>query len=453
MPMKKNLLILILLVISLPMFGQGSSESGSLIAIAAKPVAHGHQLSVGQDSLEKDNNKFNLPRYVLYGDTIRHKAAHSSWFIHSLYETVYFNVVEGFGLDLKADYNKSLPLAKSYTISPEVRYGLAANLFSVNTRFAYRYDPYNKGMFYGKAGSYVLDLNDQVNNSPFLNAISALFFKTNSTKLYRSHAAMLGMQRNVVTGLLLDGSIEYAKREQLYNSSNYSIVKKPDVAYTSNNPFKPLLPDTALLFRPNNAVTLNLSATYTFDEEYTRSPNGPVYKKTKYPTVKLSYRKGIRNLLGSDIDYDYADIQVYQDGIKIGNAGYSAFVVAAGKFLNTNALIYPDYERFKGNEGITFTPLVSFFHFLPYYTTATTGSFFEAHYEHNFSGSLINKVPILHKLKLEELAGAAYLSRQNTPGYTEFYIGLKKSVFRLDYGLAFSGGKLFKQGVEMYFGF
>jgi hypothetical protein len=451
--MKKNLLILIFLFISLPMFGQGSSESGKLMVIAVKPGAHGHEVAAGPDSLEKDNNAFNLPQYVLYGDTIRHNATHSSWYIHSLYETVFFNVVEGFGIDLKADYNKNLLLGKGYTISPEVRYGLAANLFSVNTRFTYRYDPYNKGMLYGKAGSYVLDLNDKVNNSPFLNSISALFFKTNSTKLYRSHAAMLGMQHNVARGLLIDGSVEYARREQLYNGSNYTIINKPDVAYTSNNPFKPLLPDTALLFRPNNAVTLNLSATYTFDEEYTSTPNGPLYKKTRYPTIKLSYRKGIRNVLGSDIDYDYADVQVYQDGIKIGRIGYSSFVLAAGKFLNTNALFYPDYERFKGNEGITFTPLVSFFHFLPYYTTATTGSFFEAHYEHNFSGCLINNVPVLRKLKLEEMAGAAYLSRQDTPGYTEFYIGLKHGVFRLDYGVAFSGGKLFKQGVEMYFGF
>lgn len=406
-----------------------------------------------QDSVQTARNKFSLLRYTLLGDSIKNRSNRSSLFFHPMYETVLFNTVEGFGIDLKVDYDKRVGAKKSFTISPEARYGFSSNLWSANVGFQYRYNPYARAVFYGKVGSSVLDLNNEINNAPILNSISTLFFKSNSMKLYRSKYAILGMQHNLLRGLLLDGGFEYAQREQLYNSTNYSVVNKPDVPYTSNNPLHPNLPDTALLFRTSNALTLKASLTYTFDEQFTGTPDGVYYEQSRRPKIKLSYRKGINNVLKSDVDYDYADAQVYQDHIRIGHIGYSSFVVATGKFFNTAAMVYPDFKKFKGNEGLTFTPLVSYFHFLPYYTSYTTDSFFEAHYEHNFSGYLFNKVAGLRSLKLEEIAGAAYLSRPNTPGYTEYYIGIKRYVFRIDYSAAFSGGKLFKQGIVMYFGF
>ena len=404
-----------------------------------------------QDSLEKANNKFKPFKYLLFGDTIRNRAKRSSWFFHPAYETILFNNVEGFALDLKADYNKQVDKLKSYTISPEVRYGFSNNLLSANVGFQYRYDPYTKAVFYGKVGSSVLDLNNEINNSPFINSISTLFFKSNTMKLYRSKYAMLGMQRNLIRGILLDGSLEYAQREQLYNTTNYAVVDKPDVPYTSNNPFHPELPDTARLFRTSNAMTLKASLTFTFDEQFTATPNGVFYEQSKLPKIKLTYKKGIKNVLNSDIDYDYGDVQVFQDHIKLGHIGYSSFTATAGKFFNTNAMVYPDFKKFKGNEGITFTPLVSYFHFLKYYTY-TTDSFIEAHYEHNFSGFLLNKIKGVRELKLEEMAGINYLGRANAPGYMEFYLGVKRYIFRVDYGVAYMGGKQFMQGVMFYYG-
>ncbi|MBW4891247.1 DUF5686 and carboxypeptidase regulatory-like domain-containing protein [Mucilaginibacter sp. HMF5004] len=409
------------------------------------------ETDVYQDSLERANNKFKPLRYMIFGDSIKNRAAGSSWFFHPSYETILFNNVEGFALDFKADYDKRIDRLKSYTISPELRYGFSNNLLSANVGFKYRYNPYTKAIFYGKAGSSVLDLNNEVNNSPFINSISTLFFESNTMKLYRSKYAMLGLQHNLFRGVLFDGSLEYAQREQLYNTTYFTVVDKPDVVLTSNNPFHPELPDNNLLFKTSNALTLKTSVTYTFDEQYVSTPNGFLYQPSRLPKIKLTYKKGIKNVLNSDIDYDYADLQVYDDHIKIGHVGYSSFTVTAGKFFNTNALVYPDYKKFKGNEGITFTPLVSYFHFLRYYTY-TDDSFVEAHYEHNFSGFLMNKLKGIRHAKLEEIIGANYLGRANTPAYTEFYVGLKRYIFRVDYGISFLGGNHYMHGIMFYYG-
>ena len=350
------------------------------------------------------------------------------------------------------DYTKKLDSGKQYIITPKLRYGFSDRQFSANIGFSYSYNPHQRGIVYGRFGSDVFDLNSEGSSSLFINTLGTLFFKDNVLKLYRSNFARLGLQRNVAHGLLLDGSLEYARRNAMQNTTYFKLLDSKDKEFTSNNPLKPNLPDTTLLFTPNNALTLLLSATYTFDEEYTSKPDGIVYDTNKYPKIKLSYRKGIHTLLGSNVDYDYADVQVFQSHIKLGLVGYSSFVVKAGKFFNSDALIYPDYKQFKGNEGITFDPAIGSFHFLPYYTYSNT-AFLEAHYEHDFSGFLFNKIPGLRTLKLEEIAGTNYLAQQSQPGYSEFYIGIQRYFFRLDYGLAYTGSNRVNQGFAFYYGF
>ena len=415
-------------------------------------IAKKHNSPSYLDSLERANNKFSPIGYVFSGDSIAHRANKTALVFPPLYRTIYFNTVEGMVLYPTVDYTKKLDSGKQYIITPKLRYGFSDRQFSANIGFSYSYNPHQRGIVYGRFGSDVFDLNSEGSSSLFINTLGTLFFKDNVLKLYRSNFARLGLQRNVAHGLLLDGSLEYARRNAMQNTTYFKLLDSKDKEFTSNNPLKPNLPDTTLLFTPNNALTLLLSATYTFDEEYTSKPDGIVYDTNKYPKIKLSYRKGIHTLLGSNVDYDYADVQVFQSHIKLGLVGYSSFVVKAGKFFNSDALIYPDYKQFKGNEGITFDPAIGSFHFLPYYTYSNT-AFLEAHYEHDFSGFLFNKIPGLRTLKLEEIAGTNYLAQQSQPGYSEFYIGIQRYFFRLDYGLAYTGSNRVNQGFAFYYGF
>ena len=402
-----------------------------------------------RDSAEKVGNHFNPVTYVFAGDSVKHWRTGETYTLNPLYDVVSYNTVEGWNIDLKPSYIKQYPSGKEFSVSPEVRYGFENHLLSVNSGFSYKFDPIKQGFVYANVGSNLFDINNAGSVGKFLNSFSTLFFKENYLKLYRSKYASAGVKEEVVTGLNLDVNLEYARRTALQNSSNRTVGSFPNKEFTSNNPLIPNL-DAPLLFAENNALTLKVSAVYTFDEEYTTTANGRIYGQYKYPKIKFNYHKGI-NAFGSDVNYDYADVQVFHDHINLGVYGFSSFLITAGKFFNDKSVSFPDYKWFQGNQGITFAPGISEFHFLPYYTYAPT-SFVEAHYEHNFSGFLFSQVPFLHRLKLEEIIGGNYLTQKLNPNYAEFYIGVQRFFFRFDYGFAYEGNGKFEHGIKIYFG-
>ena len=84
---------------------------------------------------------------------------------------------------------------------------------------------------------------------------------------------------------------------------------------------------------------------------------------------------------------------------------------------------------------------------LDYYTYSTKNYFVEAHYEHDFSGFLLNKFPLLRKLKLNELAGVHYLYTDKNPNYFEVFFGLEKlNTIRVDFVTAYAQDKKLAAG-------
>jgi hypothetical protein len=121
----------------------------------------------------------------------------------------------------------------------------------------------------------------------------------------------------------------------------------------------------------------------------------------------------------------------------MGIAGNMGYFVSAGFSPNTSRLYYPDYNQFRGGQGFFFDSAQGSFHFLNFYTYSTFKPYFEAHAEHNFGGLFLSKVPLFSKLKIQEIVGGSYLTQGMLPDYKEVYFGLKRTVIRLDYGLAY----------------
>jgi len=401
------------------------------------------------DSLQRSKNKFSPVGYVFFVDSVVNFRRKTSLSFPPLVETVFYNTVEGWGINFKLTYNKQYTYGKQYSITPNLRYGFANHLLNANIAASFTCNALNQAKVYGAFGSDMLDINSESSVSQFSNTIGTLFFKSNILKLYRSRYARIGWQHDIARGLLFDGQIEYAKRNALVN---HTIFTFQNTDFTSNNPVTPFS-DYPLLFTENNAVTLRLSATYNFMQQYTTTPAGRFDAPSKYPEIKVSYRKGINGILGSQVDYDYGEIQIMQKDLKLDIYGHTSFMFKAGDFFNANALIYPDYKQFKGNQGLVFSPEIGSFHFLPYYTYNST-NFLEGHIEHNFSGYIFNRIVGLRKLKLDEIIGINYLTEPgDNSNYSEFYVGIQRYFLRLDYGVAYQGNHQYQQGVRIYYGF
>jgi len=409
------------------------------------------------DSVERANNHFKVFPFIIAGYTKNDRYDHTSISFPAAYKLIHYNTVEGFALNLKATYTKSDEYRRAFAVTPNIRYGFSNHILSLNAEVNYRYDPINQGTIFGKIGSDVLDLNNLGTQSLLINSLGTLLYNQNYLKLYRSEAVMAGTQREVTNGILLTGQLEYANYKQLHNTAMLDKINKYS-DLTSNNPLNPGA--ETRLFPEYQSLTFKASALFTFDQQYTTRPNGRFYEPSKYPQIRLNYRKAL-SVFGSDENYDFGSVNIFQNRIRLGLYGYSSFLVSAGKFFSRKEIFYPDYNHFLGNQSLTFNPSIEAFHFLDYYPYSTNTQYLEGHYEHNFSGFLLNKVPFMRKFKLEEIVGASYLTQQPTAGsdtraynsYSEFYIGLQRFVFRVDYGIAYNAQKKIHQGFRIYYGF
>ncbi len=402
-----------------------------------------------RDSIKTNTNTFRPIPYVLKGYRYYDPFKKISISVPSPSKMVFYNTVEGWSADVKPQYFREFDRHKTLTIEPEGRYGNSDKIFTFNTYINYRYNPLKQAAVYGSFGSDFLDLNNSGTLSLFLNSLSTLFTGNNYLKLYKAEFASVGTQGEVCNGILLNGQIEYANRETVINTSLH-FIGKDSTQLTSNNPLDPN--SEVPLFPHHKALSIRTSATFTFNQQYTINPEGKFIEPTKYPRLRVNYRKGIPQF-GSSVNYDFASVDFFQDQLKMGIYGFASYFVSFGKFFNNNTLYYPDFKQFRGGQSFFFDSSLGSFHFLNYYLYSTDKQYFEAHYEHNFAGLILGKIPLIRILNLEEIIGGSFLTQELLPGYKEYYVGLKRSLIRLDYGFSYGKDLPVVQGFRFTYNF
>ena len=295
-------------------------------------------------------------------------------------------------------------------------------------------------------GTDVLDLNNNLTIVQLGNSINSLFYERNLLKLYESKFLNFSFSKpfgSVQTSFIAS----WANRRSLQNTSDYKIRDLGRREFTSNNP---LLPGSDHpLFPENQAFKIGLRATYAFSNDYATYPAGKFFRPSKYPLLGINYTKGISGIFGSDVNYDVVSFDLTKSDIKLGLLGKSSFWIGAGKFLNAKSIYFTDYKHFKGNKTLAYIPATNNFLYLDYYDFSTSNQYFDAHVEHNFSGFMTNKVPLLRKLKLSEIAGFNYLSTPMLNNYSEAYFGLQFLNIRVLYGMSYADGKKVDKGFRV----
>ena len=411
--------------------------------------ASGRRPKTHTDSIQNTNNRFRLLPYLVDGYNLHNYAKNSSWGFQSPRSLYFYNTVEGWGIDLRPRYTKIYDNKHSLVIIPEVRYGFSDKVLNTNVFSRYVYNPFKQASIYARVGSDFLDLNNTGTISPFINSLSTLLLGDNLIKLYQSKFIMAGTDGEVANGILLNGAFEYAERTSLFNTTDHTF-NKDSTLLTSNNPLDPN--GNTQLFPNYRALVLKTSATFTFDQEYKITPAGKFIIPNPYPRVRINYRVGVP-ILGSDVNYSFLSVDVFQDRVPMGIWGYTAYFISTGRFLTARSLYYPDYKQFSGGQSFFFNAGLGSFHFLNFYTYSTDKPYFEAHVEHNFSGIVLSHVPLICRLNLQEIVGGSFLSQGTLPDYEEVYIGVKERFVRLDYGMAFGMYTTRVQGFRLIYNF
>lgn len=408
------------------------------------------------DSIDKKNNKFKVIN-IVSGYNFKNTSKKTNFNYAGLLDlsSLSFNTVQGYSLSSGFNFRKrNEENGKNTTINTEVNYGFSDTRLRISGYYSHRFNNQNYAYLSLSGGTKVNQFNDNKPISPMINTVSSLFFKNNFMKLYNLEFAQINYGKEVANGLNLSGKIAYEQRKPLLNTTDYAVVKSADF-YSSNNPLDPN-DFFSSGFEAHHLVKIGLNARINFGNKYFSRPDGKFnIRNEKYPTLFFAYEKAVS---GSDkkYEFDFVNTRLYYD-INIGNKGNLTMNLKAGKFFNAKDIAFMDFKHFNGNQthiGGT-NRYLNVFNLLPYYSNSTNGSYFEGHSEYNDSGFIMNKIPLLNKLKSTLILGFHELAIPNRKPYSEVSIGLdnlgfgKFKLFRVDYVRSFQNGS---QGDGVVFG-
>lgn len=139
-------------------------------------------------------------------------------------------------------------------------------------------------------------------------------------------------------------------------------------------------------------VTLSLK--YARDEAFIISDNSRISLGTlRWPTFLMSVTRGFKGVAGGDFDYTRVNLGISQR-LKMGFWGNSTYQINAGHTFED--LPYTLLNAHIGNEQFVYTSIA--FNTMNFYEFVSQ-SYASLRYQHQFEGFILNRVPLLRKLK------------------------------------------------------
>ena len=404
------------------------------------------------DSIDRLNNKFKIQK-IMIGYTYQN--SEKNWRLNyaGMVKIPLYNTVQGWNLSTALSYTKRSTDDRTYTtVGSKFTYGFAEERLRATGYFLSRLNAQTNSFLSVKGGSVVAQFNQNEPIGRLANTVVSLFLKENHIKVYEKNFVNVTYSQEVINGLHLQGSLEYAERSPLFNNTDFVIIKNK-IDFMSNNP----LDENDFVnpgFERNNLVKANINARINFGQKYLSRPDGKfIIPNESYPTLYLGYEKGFA---GNESNYNYDRVAArlfYEQ--TLGNKGNFALNLKGGKFFNAANISFVDYKHFNGNQIIISANnrYLDMFNLLPYYSHSTNDSYTEMHIEHNFDGFIMNKIPLLYKLKSTMIIGYHHLATPENKPYQEFSIGLDKLGFgkfkllRLDYVRSYNGTAFLNDGI------
>ena len=391
------------------------------------------------DSVNKKQNKFNVLSPIT-GYTYRNSFEKWSLSFKGLIDELSFNTIQGFNASLGLSYFKRQnEKGKWWRAGVKANYGFSDEQVRPTFYFSKKWNNISRPRMSISGGITTAQFNGREPISKFDNMLRSLLKRRNYMKIYEKSFARIAYSEEIKNGVYFSSSLEYANRKPLFNSTNYSFGRQSKNApYTSNNPLN-LADYTNAAFAEHKITTLNVGATFVFNQKYLSYPDRKFnVGNSKYPTLSVNYRKtfGASN---SDLNSDLFTANLRQN-INAGNYGNFRYNIRGGLFLKQKNIAFMDYLQVNGNELLFVSDnSLNSFGLLDYYQLFTNDKYAEAHIEHNFKGAVLGKIPLINKLNLHLVGGTKTLFMADKNAYTEYSVGLgnigfgKWRFLRIDY--------------------
>lgn len=144
-----------------------------------------------------------------------------------------------------------------------------------------------------------------------------------------------------------------------------------------------------------------LESRYAKDELFLQSDNDRYsLGTTRWPVITARYTRGIKGMFDGDFEYEKVRLSVYKR-IRFGPLGVGYINLAGEQVFGT--LPYPLLGLHLGNQSVIYTSVT---YNLMNYGEFVSDRYATLQYQHHFEGLLLNRIPLMRKLKWR-LVGSA----------------------------------------------
>jgi hypothetical protein len=249
----------------------------------------------------------------------------------------------------------------------------------------------------------------------------------------------LGYDREIVNGVYVNTKALFVRHSPVTNLAAPLFMDSleawlgSEFTHELSSFFKPVY------FEPYTKLMLEWDLAIRFKQKYWTTPVRKMVMGSDWPKLNVFVRLGIPGILGSISSFGFAQLRV-NDVVPLGSFGYSQYHVDLGGFFWKKAVQLVDEKFFIGGDYIWFTNPLRAQQLLGH-SLRTTHPFVEYHYRHTFDGAIMNKLPVLRRLRLGLVLGTngLLLTGRSAMVHLETYYGLEKK-FR-------AGLQLFKVGL------
>jgi hypothetical protein len=375
------------------------------------------------DSLDRRSNKVSLQSALLGGMNFSRRSKKEFYTVNPALSWPSYNTVEGFVLNVGGNFNKRFSEngREAISISPNFRYGFNNHHFNAHVNVNYSFGKKYFNQFAVGFGKRVFQFNNSNPISPLLNTFWTLQRELNYMKIYEAWWARIRFAKSIGDGFSFNATVQYQDRMPLDNTTLAKWKDHPGREFTPNFPVEL----TSTQMPRHQALIASVSLSFQPGMKYIEFPDRKFAIGSKYPRFILGYTKGIRHLLGSDVDYDRWALTM-ADNFNFKLAGRFTYRIGTGGFISKNKLQIPDYIHFNGNLTVFAGNYLNTFQLASYYGNSSTASLYGVlHAEHHFNGFITNKIPFFKKLNWFLVGGSNAFYVNQFRNYIEVFGGME----------------------------
>ena len=421
-------------------------ESKQLIPLSTLELKYKHECDSLQKRFddpkiqaEKDSafNKITFWDVTLSGIAWRNRAKGTAYYINPLIAQANVFGIGGYRHKFGGSFSQHFK-SNDFVLETDgyVDYGFANKDVRGKGGIGLTYYPKKFVRTYIRFGDYY----DMINT---FSSFSTVFSRSNYV---RAKMYSIEQRMEVVNGLYASLTFEFCDQIPINNlvQDGWSDQLFGDV----NNPVE---------FQRYKKSEFNLNLQWRPGQTYYIKKNRKVVTGFKYPEVRFNYRKGVPKMFGSEVNFDYVELRIHDD-YQLPRFGTGSWTIQGGAFVNKANLRLLEYKYFRGSDFFFFSDPNASFQLLDR-VFLTPNAYYRGNYVHSFNGMFFNKIPLLNRLKLNEIAGSALIAIPSENFiHQEIFVGIQKQIrikeqlFRLGAFLVTSDSNLDKAQYTFKFG-